>query len=101
MLQGSADTVVAPGNARAAAVAWALALDAQTATTRTVQRGKRYTVQVTDFTRRGHTLVSLCEITGLGHAWSGGAPGLHYSDPAGPDASALVWAFVARQFKKV
>ena len=98
VLQGSADTVVAPGNARAAAVAWALALDAQTATTRTVQRGKRYPVQVTDFTRRGRTLVSLCEITGLGHAWSGGAASQPYSDPAGPDASRMVWSFVSRQF---
>jgi len=33
-------------------------------------------------------------------AWSGGAPAMPYSDPAGPDASALVWAFVARQFEK-
>ena len=98
VLQGSADPVVAPANARAAAVAWALALDAQTATTRTVQRGKRYPVQVTDFTRKGRTLVSLVEITGLGHAWGGGAAGQAFSDPKGPDASRMLWAFVSKQF---
>lgn len=98
VLQGSADLVVAPANARAAAVAWAMALDAQTATSRTVQRGKRYPMQVTDFNRKGRTLVSLCEVSGLGHAWSGGAARQSFSDPAGPDASRMLWAFVAKQF---
>ena len=37
-----------------------LALDAQNATTRTVQRGKRYPVQVTDFTRRGRMRRAWC-----------------------------------------
>ncbi len=100
VLQGSADRVVAPANARAAAVAWAMALDAQTAATRTVQRGKRYPMQVTDFTRKSRTLVSLCEITGLGHAWSGGAASQAFSDPAGPDAARMVWSFVAKQFAR-
>jgi poly(hydroxyalkanoate) depolymerase family esterase len=31
-------------------------------------------------------------IDGMAHAWSGGASG-SYSDPGGPDASALAWAF--------
>ncbi|MBI3564947.1 MAG: PHB depolymerase family esterase [Elusimicrobia bacterium] len=32
-------------------------------------------------------------VEGLGHAWSGGPAGLPYSDPKGPDATALMWAF--------
>ena len=44
------------------------------------------------------TVTALREIAGLAHAWSGGPAKLRYSDPAGPDASVLVWAFVARQF---
>lgn len=32
-------------------------------------------------------------IDDMGHAWPGGAPGMEYSDPLGPDASALMWAF--------
>jgi poly(hydroxyalkanoate) depolymerase family esterase len=35
-------------------------------------------------------------VPGLGHAWSGGAPGLPYSDPRGPDATGLMWAFFSR-----
>ena len=77
-----------------------MALDAQAATSRTVQRGKRYPMQVTDFTRKGRTLVSLCEITGLGHAWSGGAAGQAFSDAKGPDASRAILAFVARQWSQ-
>ena len=41
------------------------------------------------------------KLPGWTHAWSGGASRWSYSDPAGPDASALIWAFVARQFKKI
>jgi hypothetical protein len=40
------------------------------------------------------------EVTRLGHAWSGGAARQPFSDPSGPDASRLVWAFVAKQFKR-
>ena len=70
---------------------------------RTVQRGKRRSATVTDFRIgvRGDARIvaTLCEVNGLGHAWSGGAPGLPYSDPTGPDASRMVWAFAARQFE--
>ena len=41
----------------------------------------------------------LREIAGLGHAWSGGKASLLFSDPAGPDATRMVWAFAAAQFK--
>jgi poly(3-hydroxybutyrate) depolymerase len=37
-------------------------------------------------------------VAGLGHAWSGGAAGQPYSDPKGPDAARMVWAFALRQF---
>jgi poly(3-hydroxybutyrate) depolymerase len=43
----------------------------------------------------------LCEIAQLGHAWSGGAARGLFSDPAGPDATRMVWAFAAAQFKAV
>ena len=44
----------------------------------------------------GRDLVEHVEIEGLGHAWSGGAPGGSYTDPRGPSASAAVWDFFAR-----
>jgi len=37
--------------------------------------------------------VRLLEVAGLGHAWSGGAAGQAFSDPAGPDALRLAWQF--------
>ena len=101
ILHGDADHVVSVRNAAATAELWAQALGARAGPMRTLQRGRRHAVRVSEYKTRGRIQVTLREIVGLGHAWSGGAPGLHYSDPAGPDASALVWAFVARQFKKI
>lgn len=100
VLHGDADGVVSVRNAAATAALWADALGARAGALRTLQRGQRYAMRVTEFKTRGHTVVALREVAGLAHAWSGGAAQLPYSDPAGPDASALVWAFVARQFPK-
>ena len=99
VLHGDADAVVAPSNAVNSAAVWATAVGARPGLPRTVQRGKRHAMRVTDFRRKGRTLVTLCEIAGLGHAWSGGTPRLLFSDPAGPDATRMAWAFAAAQFK--
>lgn len=100
ILHGDADGVVSVRNAAATALLWAGALGARAGAIRTLQRGQRYPMRVTEFKTRGRTVVALREVVGLAHAWSGGAAQLPYSDPAGPDASALLWAFVARQFEK-
>lgn len=100
VLHGDADGVVSVRNAAATALLWADALGARAGAVRTLQRGQRHAMRVTEFRARGRTVVALREIVGLAHAWSGGVAQLPYSDPAGPDASALVWAFVARQFAK-
>ena len=99
VLHGDADAVVAPSNAVSSAAVWATAVGARPGLPRTLQRGKRHAMRVTDFRRKGRTLVSLCEIAGLGHAWSGGTPRLLFSDPAGPDATRMAWAFASAQFK--
>ncbi len=98
VLHGDADGVVSVRNAAATASLWAQTLGARAGPVRTLQRGQRHATQVTEFKARGRTVVALREVVGLAHAWSGGAADHSYSDPAGPDASALVWAFVARQF---
>ncbi|KRB39664.1 PHB depolymerase family esterase [Acidovorax sp. Root70] len=100
ILHGDADGVVSVRNAAATAQLWADALGARAGAIRTLQRGQRYPMRVTEFKARGRTMVALREVVGLAHAWSGGTAQLPYSDPAGPDASALIWAFVARQFGK-
>lgn len=99
VIHGSADRVVAPANGRAAAEQWAAAAAARTGAPRRMQRGTRHAMRVTDY-RAGRRLVArLVEVEGLGHAWSGGDARQLFSDPQGPDASRMVWRFIAAQRK--
>lgn len=98
VLHGSADRIVVPSNAVDAAQRWASCEGAQALAPRTVQRGARYAVTITDYVTQRRAVVTHCLINGLDHAWSGGAARLAYSDPKGPNASRMIWAFVARQF---
>jgi hypothetical protein len=93
VLHGDADGVVSVRNAAATALLWADALGARAGALRTLQRGQRHAMRVTEFKTRGRTVVALREVVGLAHATKA-------HTRAGPDASALVWAFVARQFAK-
>lgn len=100
VIHGLADHVVAPVNGRAAAEQWAAAAGAQAGPPRRVQRGARYPMTVTDY-RAGRRLVArLVEVDELGHAWSGGDAGQMFSDPRGPDASRMVWRFLAAQIRQ-
>lgn len=101
VIHGGADTVVSVRNGHAAVQVWADAAGAVADQPRSMQRGKRYAMEVTDFRNGARTAAQLVEVGRLGHAWSGGAAGQPYSDGRGPDASRLAWAFMARQFKKV
>ena len=64
-----------------------------------LQRGQRHVTTLRDFKRGGRLVATLAQVQGLGHAWSGGAASEAFGDPQGPDASRMVWAFAARQFK--
>lgn len=96
LIHGDADHIVDAGNARAAAALW---LDLQpeeraiVERSSSVQRGRRHAVKRTDWLAAGQPCVRLLEVAGLGHAWSGGAAGQAFSDPAGPDALRLAWQF--------
>jgi poly(hydroxyalkanoate) depolymerase family esterase len=98
VLQGSMDSIVAPSNGTLAAHSWASVEGAKAGAVRRVQRGTRYPVSVTDYSAQDRLVVTLCDITGLAHAWSGGVASQAFSDPKGPDASRMVWSFVAKQF---
>ena len=100
VIHGDADGVVSPHNGRAAVLAWAAAAGAQASVERSLQRGQRYPMAVTDFKRRGSTVATLVAVSRLAHAWSGGAASQPFSDRQGPDASRMVWAFAARQFSR-
>ena len=46
--------------------------------------------------RDGALMHERLTVDGMGHAWSGGAPGGSHTDPRGPDASEAVWRFFAQ-----
>ncbi|TWO69052.1 prolyl oligopeptidase family serine peptidase [Caenimonas sedimenti] len=98
VIQGGRDGVVAASNGRATVQLWADAAQAKAGRPRTQQRGQRHPMVVTDFSRGRRIVASFVDIAALGHAWSGGANGMAYSDSLGPDASRLAWAFAAKQF---
>jgi len=99
VLHGDADRVVARSNADSSALVWATATGAAPGNARPLQRGNRYAAQLTDYKRKGRTLVTVCEIAGLGHAWSGGLGSQPFSDAKGPDATRMIWAFALRAFR--
>lgn len=98
VIQGSADPLVAAGNGLAVVQLWAVREAALPSRPRTVRRGARHPATLTDYKTKGRLVATLCAIQGLGHAWSGGAASQAYSDAKGPDASRMIWTFVAKQF---
>lgn len=100
VIHGAADHVVAPGNGAEAALRWGERVGARAGKPRRVQRGARYAATITDFRKSGRLVATLCAVERLGHAWSGGAAGQPFSDPKGPDASRMIWSFMARQFAR-
>lgn len=100
VIHGTADNVVAPSNGTEAAMRWGQRVSAKASKPRRVQRGARYAAMITDYRKNGRLVATLCEVERLGHAWSGGAAGHSHSDPKGPDASRMIWSFIARQFTK-
>ncbi|MDB4937930.1 MAG: Poly(3-hydroxybutyrate) depolymerase [Labilithrix sp.] len=100
VVHGTSDGVVAKVNGDQVAAQWrrtntitlgdgaiepvqSLAGDAGYPFTRMVHRNKA----------NGASVIEHYVVDGLGHAWPGGKDGASYSDPRGPNASALVWAF--------
>jgi poly(hydroxyalkanoate) depolymerase family esterase len=100
VIQGTADPVVASVNGLLAARRWAAMVDAAEGAARRIQKGGRHPVLLTDWTAGRRVVVTLASVQGLGHAWSGGPASHAYSDPAGPDASRMVWAFAKRVFAR-
>ncbi|ARU04790.1 hypothetical protein CCO03_08950 [Comamonas serinivorans] len=100
VLQGDADTVVRPSNGEQAADLWAQITEAQPGPVRQQQRGRRLPWRQTDFFAGGALCVRLCEIQGLGHAWSGGRARHAFSDPTGPDASRMIWRFAQQAMRQ-
>jgi poly(3-hydroxybutyrate) depolymerase len=52
-----------------------------------------YDYAVTRYEHGGRPLIEHYRIAKMGHAWSGGKDDVRFSDPKGPNASALMWEF--------
>ena len=100
VLHGTADGVVAPVNGDQVADQWRRtntrvlgesAIEPVVSAAGTA--GYPFTRHVHRNKANGASVIEYYVVDGLGHAWSGGKMGESYSDPRGPDATALMWAF--------
>jgi|GEM_PF-6584810 len=58
-------------------------------------------MKVPNYRAPGRLVTTLCEVSGLGDTWSGGAASQSYSDPRGPDDARMIWSFAAKRFATV
>ena len=106
VVHGAADYTVAAKNGDQVARQWAQTADLATngkadddidgtpdaRTTEQAPNGRRYT-RLSFQDKAGKTIVEQIVVDGMGHAWAGGDAAGSYTDPKGPDASAMMWAF--------
>ena len=101
VVQGGADSVVRALNGDRVADQW-LAHRAAAVGDDAVGRSRSDTGRTTDgrayhvlrwYTARGRKVLEYWLVDGLGHAWSGGRKDGSFSDPRGPRATTLMWAF--------
>ncbi|MGQ0505883.1 MAG: extracellular catalytic domain type 1 short-chain-length polyhydroxyalkanoate depolymerase [Myxococcaceae bacterium] len=99
VFQGDADEVVPPVNATRVVTQWARTI------ARATDGGMDAVADLTESglvpdghayqhdTFLGPGTIERYEVSGMGHAYSGGKPGAPYSDPAGPDATRISYEF--------
>lgn len=105
VVQGTADRVVHPPNGDRVADQWlAFRGPADAADPGRVTRSRGDTghtgrdwTRVRWYSARGRRVLEYWVVDGLGHAWSGGRAGGSFSDPAGPRAATVMWAFFRTQ----
>ena len=96
VLQGDDDPVVAPVNGKQL-VAQFLRLNRLSSAATSVTEEQRDGYVMREYRRAGGGVVRWCRAAGLEHAWSGGDEAVPFHSATGPDASALIWSFFARQ----
>jgi poly(hydroxyalkanoate) depolymerase family esterase len=102
---GSSDSTVAPINGKQVVSQYATTFDLTlgngatkgyitdtptNTTTGQVAGGRSYTTSTYVDKLDGNTLIAFVVVNGMVHAWSGGSSSGTYTDPKGPDASALM-----------
>ncbi|MGU7782940.1 extracellular catalytic domain type 1 short-chain-length polyhydroxyalkanoate depolymerase [Burkholderia sp. PU8-34] len=97
IVHGDGDHVVAPKNADQLAVQF-LRLNGMADSHGALRGGERVEArdggaQICDYRRDGESVVRLCHVKGLDHAWAGGDEAVPFHSALGPDASAMIWSF--------
>lgn len=97
ILQGLRDNAVSPQNATQLAAQFREVnglMDTDVLREREFAVGTKNAYRRTDISRGTKTLLRLCAIEQLDHAWSGGDDSVKFHSRNGPDASALIWRFL-------
>jgi len=100
ILQGQLDPAVAPRNARQLFEQFRMLNGLSPHSTpieHVLGLGTEKAYRRVDMLRGQNTVLRLCEVTRLEHAWSGGDASIRYHARSGPDASSLIWRFFQAQ----
>ncbi|KVD84671.1 esterase [Burkholderia stagnalis] len=97
IVHGDGDHVVSPKNADQLATQF-LRLNRLADSRGALRGGERVEaresgMQVCDYRRGGASVVRLCHVKGLDHAWAGGDEAVPFHAAVGPDASEMIWSF--------
>lgn len=98
IIHGDADRVVAPKNAEQLSLEFlrmnGLIDGNGTLVDGTLNETTEGGARILDYSIGNRTAVRLCRVAGLGHAWAGGDEAVPFHSNTGPDASAMIWAFL-------
>lgn len=102
IVHGVQDEVVTVRNAEqlAAQFVYWNGLQADSRTTTLLAQESRHAYRRIDYGDGRNTVVRVCLVDELGHAWAGGDAGFRFNSATGPDASALIWRFFARHRRR-
>ncbi|WP_323119883.1 extracellular catalytic domain type 1 short-chain-length polyhydroxyalkanoate depolymerase [Burkholderia alba] len=105
IVHGDDDRVVAPKNAEQLAIEF-LRLNGMADARGALRGAERIETRddgmdAFDYRKDRRSVVRLCVVKGLAHAWAGGDDTVPFHAAVGPDASELVWSFFALQARDV
>jgi poly(hydroxyalkanoate) depolymerase family esterase len=104
IVHGDADRVVVPKNAEQLALELlrlnAFVDRAGTWVDGAMHESREGGALMHDYVKRGRSVVRLCRVPGLDHAWAGGDAAVPFHSQQGPNASALIWEFFRSQRRR-
>lgn len=105
IVHGDSDPIVAPKNADQLTIEF-LRLNGMADARGALRGAERVetrddTMVTFDYRRDGQSVVRLCRIKALEHAWAGGDDTVPFHSAFGPDASEMIWSFFAAHARDV